>query len=154
MRVSRRRLDMAAIESAADLRAGRAGIGKIVLASLVGTTIEFYDFYIFGTAAALVFGAMFFPKSAPETQTLNAYLTFGIAFLARPRRLVPVRPFRRPDRAQVDARRHHADDGPRDHPDRRPAGLRHRRRARAVAARRPPVPPGRRARRRMGAARR
>jgi MFS family permease len=55
-----------------------------VLASLVGTTIEFYDFYIFGTAAALVFGPMFFPKSAPETQTLNAYLTFGIAFLARP----------------------------------------------------------------------
>src|SRR5271157_6200379 len=64
--------------------AGRAGVGQIVLASLVGTTIEFYDFYIFGTAAALVFGPMFFPKSAPETQTLNAYLTFGIAFLARP----------------------------------------------------------------------
>jgi metabolite-proton symporter len=64
--------------------AGRAGVGQIVLASLVGTTIEFYDFYIFGTAAALVFGPMFFPKSAPETQTLNAYLTFGLAFLARP----------------------------------------------------------------------
>src|SRR5271157_3314184 len=64
--------------------AGRAGVGQIVLASLVGTTIEFYDFYIFGTAAALVFGPLFFPKSAPETQTLNAYLTFGIAFLARP----------------------------------------------------------------------
>ena len=47
-------------------RTGRAGVGKIVLASLVGTTIEFYDFYIFGTAAALVFGPMFFPKSAPE----------------------------------------------------------------------------------------
>jgi len=62
----------------------RAGLGKIALASLVGTTIEFYDFYIFGTAAALVFGPMFFPKSAPETQTLNAYLTFGLAFLARP----------------------------------------------------------------------
>ncbi len=64
--------------------AGRADMRKIVVASLVGTTIEFYDFYIFGTAAALVFGAMFFPKSAPETQALNAYLTFGIAFLARP----------------------------------------------------------------------
>jgi len=61
-----------------------AALGRIALASLVGTTIEFYDFYIFGTAAALVFGPMFFPKSAPETQTLNAYLTFGIAFLARP----------------------------------------------------------------------
>jgi MFS family permease len=64
--------------------APRAGVGKIALASLVGTTIEFYDFYIFGTAAALVFGPMFFPKSAPATQTLNAYLTFGLAFLARP----------------------------------------------------------------------
>jgi metabolite-proton symporter len=77
---------MAAIEGAgaAGAEAERAGMGKIVLASLVGTTIEFYDFYIFGTAAALVFGPMFFPKSAPETQALNAYLTFGIAFLARP----------------------------------------------------------------------
>lgn len=46
--------------------ARRTGVGKIALASLVGTTIEFYDFYIFGTAAALVFGPMFFPKSAPE----------------------------------------------------------------------------------------
>jgi metabolite-proton symporter len=64
--------------------ARRTGVAKIALASLVGTTIEFYDFYIFGTAAALVFGPMFFPKSAPETQTLNAYLTFGLAFLARP----------------------------------------------------------------------
>src|SRR5579871_1970158 len=62
----------------------RGGTGRIVLASLIGTTIEFYDFYIFGTAAALVFGPMFFPKSAPETQTLNAYLTFGLAFFARP----------------------------------------------------------------------
>jgi metabolite-proton symporter len=77
---------MAAIEGAgtAGAEAGTAGMGRIVLASLVGTTIEFYDFYIFGTAAALVFGPMFFPKSAPETQALNAYLTFGIAFLARP----------------------------------------------------------------------
>jgi metabolite-proton symporter len=75
---------MATIEGTAQAEVRRAGVGKIVLASLVGTTIEFYDFYIFGTAAALVFGAMFFPKSAPETQTLNAYLTFGIAFLARP----------------------------------------------------------------------
>ena len=59
-------------------------VGRIVLASLVGTTIEFYDFYIYGIAAALVIGGMFFPKSAPETQALNAFLTFGIAFIARP----------------------------------------------------------------------
>ena len=77
---------MAAIQGVGTARAeaGRTAMGRIVLASPVGTTIEFYDFYIFGTAAALVFGPMFFPKSAPETQALNAYLTFGIAFLARP----------------------------------------------------------------------
>src|SRR6201992_314536 len=77
-------MTMTTIAASATKEARRAGVGKIALASLVGTTIEFYDFYIFGTAAALVFGPMFFPKSAPETQTLNAYLTFGLAFLARP----------------------------------------------------------------------
>jgi metabolite-proton symporter len=74
---------MTTLSGGAD-KAERAGVGQIVLASLVGTTIEFYDFYIFGTAAALVFGPFFFPKSAPAAQTLNAYLTFGLAFLARP----------------------------------------------------------------------
>ncbi len=63
---------------------GKIGVGRIVLASLVGTTIEFYDFYIYGTAAALVIGQTFFPQSAPGAQALNAFLTFGIAFLARP----------------------------------------------------------------------
>jgi MFS family permease len=62
----------------------RVGTGRIVLASLVGTTIEFYDFYIYGTAAALVIGQTFFPQSAAGSQALNAFLTFGIAFLARP----------------------------------------------------------------------
>ena len=63
---------------------GEVSVGRIVLASLVGTTIEFYDFYIYGTAAALVIGQAFFPQSAPDVQALNAFLTFGIAFLARP----------------------------------------------------------------------
>ena len=62
----------------------KIGTGRIVLASLIGTAIEFYDFYIYGTAAALVIGQTFFPKSAPQAQALNAFLTFGIAFLARP----------------------------------------------------------------------
>lgn len=62
----------------------REGVGRIVVASLVGTAIEFYDFYIYGTAAALVIGSVFFPGAAPGTQALNAFLTFGIAFLARP----------------------------------------------------------------------
>src|ERR1700685_2948737 len=59
-------------------------VGRIVLASLVGTTIEFYDFYIYGTAAALVIGQTFFPDSAPGSDAPKAFLPFGIAFPARP----------------------------------------------------------------------
>jgi metabolite-proton symporter len=56
----------------------------VLLASLVGTTIEYFDFYIYGTAAVLVFPALFFPSSDPTTATLSSLATFGIAFLARP----------------------------------------------------------------------
>ena len=96
---------MTATADAAAQEAGRSGVGKIVLASLVGTTIEFYDFYIYGTAAALVFGPMFFPKSAPETQTAQRLSHVRHRLPRAARRLVSVRPFRRPDRAQVDAGR-------------------------------------------------
>jgi MFS family permease len=51
---------------------------------MVGTTIEFYDFYIYATAAALVFGSLFFPSSSPTAQQLAAWASFGIAFVARP----------------------------------------------------------------------
>jgi metabolite-proton symporter len=57
---------------------------RIMVASLIGTAIEFYDFYIYGTAAALVLGQLFFPHGAAGTQSLAAFATFGIAFLARP----------------------------------------------------------------------
>jgi metabolite-proton symporter len=57
---------------------------RIIIASLIGTTVEFYDFYIYGTAAALVLGPVFFPSHVPQIETLAAFLTFGIAFLARP----------------------------------------------------------------------
>lgn len=56
----------------------------IAFASFIGTAIEFYDFYIYAMAAALVIGQVFFPTSDPAVQTLNAFLTFGIAFVARP----------------------------------------------------------------------
>src|SRR5262249_12675368 len=62
----------------------RPRTAHIAIASLVGTAIEFYDFYIYGTAAALVIGPVFFPVASPSAQALNAFLTFGIAFLARP----------------------------------------------------------------------
>ncbi len=57
---------------------------QVLFASLVGTTIEFFDFYIYATAAVLVFPALFFPPSDPVTATLASLATFGIAFLARP----------------------------------------------------------------------
>lgn len=59
-------------------------ITRIAFASFIGTAIEFYDFYIYGMAAALVIGPVFFPRSDPAAQSLNAFLTFGVAFMARP----------------------------------------------------------------------
>lgn len=61
-----------------------ASTSRIALASFVGTAIEFYDFYIYGMAVALVIGPVFFPQSDTTAQALNAFLTFGLAFLARP----------------------------------------------------------------------
>ena len=57
---------------------------QVLFASLIGTTIEFFDFYIYATAAVLVFPALFFPKSDPASAMLASLATFGIAFLARP----------------------------------------------------------------------
>jgi metabolite-proton symporter len=57
---------------------------QVLFASLIGTTIEFFDFYIFATAAVLVFPALFFPASDPASARLASLATFGIAFLARP----------------------------------------------------------------------
>ncbi len=57
---------------------------RVLLASLVGTAVEFYDFYIYATAAALVFGPLFFPASDPATQLLASYASLGVAFIARP----------------------------------------------------------------------
>jgi len=59
-------------------------MSRIAFASFIGTAIEFYDFYIYAMAAALVIGQVFFPASAPAAQSLNALLTFGLAFIARP----------------------------------------------------------------------
>lgn len=58
--------------------------GQVLFASLIGTTIEFFDFYIYATAAVLVFPRLFFPKSDPASAMLASLATFGIAFLARP----------------------------------------------------------------------
>ena len=57
---------------------------QVLFASLVGTTIEFFDFYIYATAAVLVFPRLFFPASDPASATLASLATFAIAFFARP----------------------------------------------------------------------
>jgi metabolite-proton symporter len=59
-------------------------VTRIALASFIGTAIEFYDFYIYGMAAALVIGPVFFPGDNPTTQALSSFLTFAVAFLTRP----------------------------------------------------------------------
>ena len=57
---------------------------RVVLASFIGTTIEWYDFFLYGTAAALVFNRLFFPTLDPLAGTLSAYVTYAVGFVARP----------------------------------------------------------------------
>ncbi|MFC5146549.1 MFS transporter [Streptomyces aureoversilis] len=57
---------------------------RLALAAMTGTAIEFYDFYVYGTAAALVLGPLYFPTVSPLLGTLAAFATFGVGFLARP----------------------------------------------------------------------
>src|SRR5262245_65742703 len=57
---------------------------RVILASFIGTTIEWYDFFLYGTAAALVFNRLFFPNVDPYTGTLSAFGTFAVGFIARP----------------------------------------------------------------------
>jgi MFS transporter, MHS family, shikimate and dehydroshikimate transport protein len=62
----------------------RSVIRKVALASFLGTTVEWYDFFLYGTAAALVFPKLFFPGFSPLAGTLASFATFGVAFFARP----------------------------------------------------------------------
>jgi metabolite-proton symporter len=58
--------------------------GRVIVASLIGTTVEFYDFYVYATAAVLVFPKLFFPGANETTQLLSSFAVFGVAFIARP----------------------------------------------------------------------
>ncbi|WP_214317188.1 MFS transporter [Nonomuraea sediminis] len=62
----------------------RSQIRKAATASVVGTAIEWYDFFLYGTAAATVFAQVFFPKSSPYAGTLSAFATYAVGFAARP----------------------------------------------------------------------
>src|SRR2546430_9775766 len=68
---------------ASDL-ASRSEILKVAAASLIGTSIEWYDFFLYGTAAALVFNKLFFPTFAPLAGTMAAFATYAVGFAARP----------------------------------------------------------------------
>src|SRR5712671_2118348 len=64
--------------------APQSSLRRVVAASFVGTALEWYDFFLYGTAAALVFNKVFFPTFAPLTGTLAAYGTYAVGFIARP----------------------------------------------------------------------
>ena len=57
---------------------------RVIVASLIGTSIEFYDFYVYATAAVLVFPRLFFPNAEGVTALLSSFAVFGVAFVARP----------------------------------------------------------------------
>src|SRR6202008_2400141 len=59
-------------------------IRQVILASFIGTTIEWYDFFLYGTAAALVFNQLFFPNIDPRAGTMAAFATYAVGFFARP----------------------------------------------------------------------
>jgi MFS transporter, MHS family, shikimate and dehydroshikimate transport protein len=61
-------------------------IKRIVVSSIIGTAVEWYDFLIYGMASALVFNKLFFPLSDPALGTIAAFGTYGVGFLARPLR--------------------------------------------------------------------
>ncbi|MFI1517792.1 MFS transporter [Kitasatospora cineracea] len=75
---------MAALRSSSSGGPRPASLPRVVAASLIGTTIEWYDYFLYGSAAALVFGHVFFPKADPLTGTLLSFLTYAIGFAARP----------------------------------------------------------------------
>jgi metabolite-proton symporter len=64
--------------------ASPATLRKVVAASMIGTTIEWYDFFLYGSASALVFGKLFFPKADPVTGVMLSFATYALGFAARP----------------------------------------------------------------------
>jgi MFS family permease len=67
-----------------DEEVSKAELRTVVLSSLVGTTVEWYDFFLYGTAAGIVFPKLFFPSTEPAIGTLLAFATFAVGFVARP----------------------------------------------------------------------
>ena len=120
-----RRLALRHVKGASDLADGqKTPLRRVVMASLIGTTIEWYDFFLYGSAAALVFNRLFFPSYDPLTGTLLAFATYALGFVARPVGGIVFGHYRRPDRAQAAADAQPRPDGRRDGADRPAAHLR------------------------------
>jgi MHS family shikimate/dehydroshikimate transporter-like MFS transporter len=66
------------------MQGSRASVNKVAIASAIGTAVEWYDFFLYGTASALIFGRLFFPTFDPLSGTLASYGTFAVGFAARP----------------------------------------------------------------------
>src|SRR5918911_1212644 len=70
--------------SSSEIGAAETSIGRLATASLVGTTLEWYDFTIYNTLAALIFNRLFFPSFDPLTGTLLAFSTYAVGYISRP----------------------------------------------------------------------
>src|SRR5687768_9672939 len=66
------------------MSAAPSSVRRVVVASFIGTAIEWYDFFLYGTAAALVFNRLFFPTLNPLSGTIAAFATYAVGFFARP----------------------------------------------------------------------
>src|ERR1035437_8909227 len=95
-----------------------AQLRKAVIASTIGTAIEWYDFFLYGTAAGLIFGKLFFPGSDPLTATLLSFGTYFIGFVGGPIGAAHFWSLRRSYRPESNAHRYAAVHGHRDLPHR------------------------------------
>ncbi len=128
----------------------RAELRKAVIAATVGTTIEWYDFFIYGTAAGLVFGKLYFPNEDPLTGDAGGLRDLLHRLRRAADRRGDLRPLRRPYRPQGDADRDPVADGHRHLPHRLRADLRIDRHLGSGHPDGPAGSPGHRRRRRMG----
>src|SRR5213080_467104 len=78
----------------------RRQLRRAVLASTIGTAIEWYDFFLYSTVTGLVFARLYFPRADPFVGTLEAFGVYAVGFLARPDRCSDLWPLRGPPRAE------------------------------------------------------